>query len=150
VLPPDAGPGALRTSAGDVALEEFRIALAGREWTVLHTGAVLSHDDEQRYLSDASPRLPYGVALWPAAIALAHDVAARPDAFRGRTVLELGAGTGLPGSSPPRAARASCRPTARSWRSPSAAATARATAWTGSRAAPPTGCTGTTPRPTTG
>jgi predicted nicotinamide N-methyase len=96
-VPPPSGPGELRTSAGDVALEEYRVALAGREWTVLHTGAVLSHDDEQRYLSDASPRLPYGVALWPAAIALAHDVAARPDAFRGRSVLELGAGTGLPG-----------------------------------------------------
>jgi predicted nicotinamide N-methyase len=41
--------------------------------------------------------VPYGVALWPAAIALAHDVASRADALRGRTVLELGAGTGLPG-----------------------------------------------------
>ena len=37
------------------------------------------------------------MVLWPAAIALAHEIATRPDEFRGRTVLELGAGTGLPG-----------------------------------------------------
>ena len=37
------------------------------------------------------------MALWPAAIALAHEIAARTDAFRGSRVLELGAGTGLPG-----------------------------------------------------
>jgi predicted nicotinamide N-methyase len=41
--------------------------------------------------------VPYGVVLWPAAIALAHEVAARAEAFAGRRVLELGAGTGLPG-----------------------------------------------------
>lgn len=58
---------------------------------------MLTHQDEQRYLSGESARLPYGVALWPASIALAHDVASRPEEFRGRTVLELGAGTGLPG-----------------------------------------------------
>lgn len=90
-------PRALHTSAGDVPLEEYRLRLAGREWAVLHTGAVLSHADEQRLLSESRDRLPYGVALWPAAIALAHDVAARADALRGQQVLELGAGTGLPG-----------------------------------------------------
>ena len=42
-------------------------------------------------------RVPYGVALWPAAIALAHDVAARAEGISGRRLLELGAGTGLPG-----------------------------------------------------
>jgi predicted nicotinamide N-methyase len=42
-------------------------------------------------------RLPYGVALWPAAVALAHELGTRAVAFPGRRVLELGAGTGLPG-----------------------------------------------------
>ena len=42
-------------------------------------------------------RLPYGVSVWPSAIALAHEIAARAEAFRGRSVLELGAGIGLPG-----------------------------------------------------
>ena len=35
--------------------------------------------------------------LWPSAIALAHEIGARADAFRDRSVVELGAGTGLPG-----------------------------------------------------
>ena len=35
--------------------------------------------------------------LWPAALALAHEIATRQAEFRGKTVLELGAGTGLPG-----------------------------------------------------
>jgi predicted nicotinamide N-methyase len=90
-------PEALRTSAGDFALQELRVALGGREWRVLHTDAVVSHADEARFLGEKKDRLPYGVALWPAAIALAHEVASRAEAFRGARVLELGAGTGLPG-----------------------------------------------------
>lgn len=87
----------LRTSVGDVALREYRLRLAGREWSVLHTGAILSYADEARYLDAAETRLPYGVSLWPAAIALAHDLAARGAELREARVLELGAGTGLPG-----------------------------------------------------
>lgn len=87
----------LHTTAGDVPLQEYRLRLAGREWCVLHTRAVLSHADEAEYLAEGERRLPYGVSLWPAAIALAHDVAGRADALRGLSVLELGAGTGLPG-----------------------------------------------------
>src|SRR6478736_4800063 len=87
----------LETAAGEFPLCECRLHVGGREWTVLHTGAVLTPDDEQRYFADLAGRLPYGVVLWPAAIALAHEVATRPAEFRGRTVLELGAGTGLPG-----------------------------------------------------
>jgi len=87
----------LRTTAGDFALQELEVALGGREWSVLHTDAVLSHADEARFLGEKKDRLPYGVALWPAAIALAHEVASRAEAFRGARVLEFGAGTGLPG-----------------------------------------------------
>jgi predicted nicotinamide N-methyase len=87
----------LHTTAGEFSLQELRVALGGREWSVLHTDAVLSHADEARFLGEKKDRLPYGVALWPAAIALAHEVASRADAFRGTRVLELGAGTGLPG-----------------------------------------------------
>jgi predicted nicotinamide N-methyase len=87
----------LHTSAGDFPLHEYRLRQAGREWTILHTNAVLSYADESYFLRELRERLPYGVALWPAAIALAHDVAARANDFRGRRVLELGAGTGLPG-----------------------------------------------------
>ncbi len=87
----------LHTSAGDFPLHEYRLRLAGREWGVLHTGAILSESEEQEFLRERRDLLPYGVVLWPAAIALAHEVAARADAVRGATVLELGAGTGLPG-----------------------------------------------------
>jgi predicted nicotinamide N-methyase len=88
---------ALRTEAGELPLHEYHLRLAQGEWTVLHTGAVLSHEDEQRFLDRGPDRPPYGVALWPAAIALAHDVASRAHDLRGARLLELGAGTGLPG-----------------------------------------------------
>jgi predicted nicotinamide N-methyase len=90
-------PQVLRTTAGDFPLHEYHLQLAGREWTLLHTGVILSHADEAHFFRNVLDRLPYGVALWPAAIALAHEVAARGEAFAGKAVLELGAGTGLPG-----------------------------------------------------
>lgn len=93
----DGQPRFLRTSVGRFPLEEYRLRVAGREWSILHTGATLTYDDELRFLNSETSRLPYGVALWPAAIALAHDVASRAAEFRGSRVLELGAGTGLPG-----------------------------------------------------
>jgi predicted nicotinamide N-methyase len=88
-------PQILSTTAGDLPLEEYRLSLGGQAWTILHTGAILSHEDEDRFLRGEQPRLPYGIALWPAAIALAHEIATR--SVRGMRVLELGAGTGLPG-----------------------------------------------------
>ena len=94
---PTTRPQVLQTESGEFPLHESRLGLAGHEWTILHTGVVLTHDDEQHFLREFRDRLPYGVALWPAAIALAHDVAGRADALRGARVLELGAGTGLPG-----------------------------------------------------
>jgi methyltransferase-like protein 23 len=88
----------LATTAGDLQLEEYHLRLSPElALRILHTGAVLSHEDEQRFLS-AEQKLPYGIVLWPAAIALAHEIVARGAAwFEGKTVLELGAGTGLPG-----------------------------------------------------
>ena len=94
---PDDAHGALHTPAGEFPLHESRLRLAGREWTVLHTDAVLTYADESHFISELKDRLPYGVALWPAAIALAHEVAARAADVGGARVLELGAGTGLPG-----------------------------------------------------
>lgn len=90
-------PETLRTTAGDLPLEEYRLALPPHAWSVLHTGAILTPEDEARFLDREGARLPYGVALWPAAIALAHELASRADALRGARLLELGAGVGLPG-----------------------------------------------------
>jgi predicted nicotinamide N-methyase len=87
----------IQTDAGPFPLHEYRLRLAGREWSILHTHSMLTHGDEARFFRELRNRVPYGVALWPAAIAMAHEVASRAAALRGRRVLELGAGTGLPG-----------------------------------------------------
>ena len=87
----------LRTSIGDFPLNEYRLKADGLECGVLHVNAVLSASEEAEYLLSPVDRPPYGVALWAASIALAHEVAARSTEFRGAKVLELGAGTGLPG-----------------------------------------------------
>ena len=87
----------LQTPAGEFPLNEYRLRLAGREWSILHVGSVLTREDENRFLGELKGRVPYGVALWPAAIALAHDLASRAEALRAASLLELGAGTGLPG-----------------------------------------------------
>lgn len=87
----------LRTTAGDLPLHEYHLRADGHAWSILHTGAVLSHEEEARFLREQRDRVPYGVALWPASIALAHELIARAASLRGARVLELGAGTGLPG-----------------------------------------------------
>ena len=87
----------LRTSAGDLPLNEFRLPLGSREIAILHTSALLSNAAEADFLMEFKHIVPYGIALWPSAIALAQEIAARGDALRGARVLELGAGTGLPG-----------------------------------------------------
>lgn len=89
-------PDVLRTTIGDLPLEEVEAEIGGRTWRVLHTGAVISREEERAFLlGEETTRRPYGIVLWPAAIALAHELAARE--VTGRRILELGAGTGLPG-----------------------------------------------------
>src|SRR5437868_1071885 len=83
--------------ADTLPFHEYRLRLGESEWSVLHSGAVIDFWEEQRFLSESRDSHPYGVALWASAIALAHEIESRAAEFRGRTVLELGAGTGLPG-----------------------------------------------------
>lgn len=90
-------PPVLTTTIGDFPLSECRLTVGGKELSVLHTNAVISLFEETQFLHHTDNRAPYGVVLWPAAIALAHEIATRAAEFRGKTVLELGAGTGLPG-----------------------------------------------------
>jgi predicted nicotinamide N-methyase len=86
----------LETTAGPMPLEDIQLAIGDRSWSILHTDAIITHEDEKTFLRDqGTTKRPYGVALWPAALALAHDLAARD--LAGKRVLELGAGTGLPG-----------------------------------------------------
>lgn len=90
-------PPSLSTSIGEIVLHEYQLPLGERTWSFLHTGGVLTREDEQRYLEGDEDRMPYGVMLWPASIALAHDVLARAGELAGKRVLELGSGTGVPG-----------------------------------------------------
>ena len=76
----------LHTSGKNFPLHEYRLRLAGRLWTILHTGATLTPADETHFFHELMQHLPYGVALWPAAIALAHDVVSRAEAFRDKRV----------------------------------------------------------------
>jgi methyltransferase-like protein 23 len=87
---PDDQNRTLRTATATFPLHEYHLREAGRAWTILHTGAMLTHEDEAHFFREWVDHLPYGVALWPASIALAHEVIARAAAF-------LGSGTGLPG-----------------------------------------------------
>ncbi len=87
----------LRTSVGDFPLDQYCLRIDGRELKILHVSAVISQMEESHFLRELRERLPYGVTLWAAAIALAHEVAARADDFKDKRVLELGAGAGLPG-----------------------------------------------------
>ncbi len=88
-------PRVLSTTVGDLPLDEVELHVGDRAWSILHTGAILTHADEEKFLRGEDVKLPYGIVLWPAAIALAHELASRD--LRGKRVLELGAGTGLPG-----------------------------------------------------
>lgn len=87
----------LRTSVGNFPLNQYCLRVGGREWKILHVSSVLSHEEESKFLLELSEQLPYGVTLWTASIALAHDVASRSMQFSEARVLELGAGTGMPG-----------------------------------------------------
>ncbi len=87
----------LSTSIGDFALCEYCLKLGDRSWSFLHTGAVLTVEQELRYLERETDRLPYGAMLWPASVALARELLEGPQELNGKRVLELGAGTGIPG-----------------------------------------------------
>lgn len=86
----------IATSLDDLELEDYRLRIGAREWSVLHSKALITFVDEQEFLGEPD-RLPYGLMLWPASIALGHEIAGHEKELCGATVLELGAGTGVPG-----------------------------------------------------
>jgi predicted nicotinamide N-methyase len=86
----------LATSLDQLRLQDYRLHIGDREWSFLHTQALITFVDEQRFLGEAE-RLPYGLMLWPASIALAREIAMHAGVLSGARLLELGAGTGMPG-----------------------------------------------------
>jgi predicted nicotinamide N-methyase len=87
----------LETTVGDFSLEECRLQLPNRKISILHVAAMLTQTDESHFLLETSNPLPYGIALWASTIALGQVIISRENDFRNKEVLELGAGTGLPG-----------------------------------------------------
>lgn len=69
----------------------------GVELAVRHAGVVEGEPDDGQFPFNASGCVEFGVALWPCALALANELVKRRAQFQGTTVLELGAGVGLPG-----------------------------------------------------
>jgi len=89
-----------RELAARYCLEDTTFTVAGRNFVV--TG-VADVDALLEALISAEPdclevrdeRLPYWASVWPAALALAHEVIAGDDVTPGAQVLELGCGLGL-------------------------------------------------------
>jgi predicted nicotinamide N-methyase len=77
----------------DVPLAEFTFRIAGRSWRILaardHAALMAAAD---RFVA-----FPFGLLLWESAQALAEALADDKESVAGRSVLELGAGVGLPG-----------------------------------------------------
>jgi len=81
---------------GDTSLTEATVTVGERLWRIVEAA---SHEDlVARVETEADLQaFPYGLLLWPSAVALAERLAAEPELVRGKRVLELGAGVGLPG-----------------------------------------------------
>jgi len=81
------------TSNATVPLSLVPVMIGGRRWRIWCV------EDQDYLLSVASKleHLPYGLLLWESSVGLSQRLAEEPSLVRGKRVLELGAGTGLPG-----------------------------------------------------
>ena len=74
-------------------LADLKFSIGGRVWAV-------SAVTDQDALLDAAvgmENFPYGFLLWESSVGLAHYFAEHSEEIRGKSLLELGAGAGLPG-----------------------------------------------------
>ncbi|MCX6047553.1 MAG: 50S ribosomal protein L11 methyltransferase, partial [Chloroflexi bacterium] len=74
-------------------VETLPIVIGGRTWqiTAVHDQVALLA------VADQLEHGPYGFLLWDSALALAEQLVAQAEQVRGKRILELGAGVGLPG-----------------------------------------------------
>src|SRR5215475_1015736 len=81
------------TSNATVPLSLVPVMIGGRRWRIWCV------EDQDYLLSVASKleHLPYGLLLWESSVGLSQRLAEEPSLVQGKRVLELGAGTGLPG-----------------------------------------------------
>lgn len=77
----------------DLPLSDFPLDIAGRRWTI----AAVRDQDALLDAAHTFVHVPYGLLLWESAVVLAGAVSRRPQVLAGRSVLELGCGTGLVG-----------------------------------------------------
>lgn len=80
-------------AAVGVPLAKFEFTLAGRTWRI---HAARDHASLMA-AADGLVTFPFGLLLWESARALAEVLAENREMVAGRTVLELGAGVGMPG-----------------------------------------------------
>jgi len=82
--------------ARKLPLREVRVIVGQREWPLI---AARSQDDllDTVQTEGDLQKFPYGLLLWTSAVGLARRLVAEPGLVCGKSVLELGAGIGLPG-----------------------------------------------------
>jgi predicted nicotinamide N-methyase len=77
-------------------ITRYPLTAAGRQWTISAAPDLEWLLGQVR--TDAElEAFPYGLLLWPSAVALANELAAQCARMAGARVLELGCGPGLPG-----------------------------------------------------
>lgn len=84
------------------ALVPREIVAGGRAWSLLHLPDADDLLDELIAKGPDHPdmvdeKFPYWAEIWPSSLALAAAVQAEPEAWRGRSAIELGCGPGLAG-----------------------------------------------------
>ncbi len=83
--------GAARLAGLPLVVHELQIA--GRDWAI----EAVADQSALTQRAEEFTHFPFGLLLWDAAPVLAGELAARPAEMAGRSVLELGCGTGLAG-----------------------------------------------------
>ncbi len=72
---------------------DLEFSIGGRVWTV----SAVTDQDALLNAAVGMEYFPYGFLLWESSVGLAHYFAEHSEEIRGKSLLELGAGAGLPG-----------------------------------------------------